>query len=282
MLLVVAFLLIAMSGRSSTPASEENFLVAILTPGAILPIAAFAKGEWTAVWTDSYGDIDAPLPGVADVPVGWLGQPIPEHWTAWRNPSGEESLRVNGLERQGCEGPAYILVTPTRFAPRGAVDTMHIGLATAPARRTLGIARDSTAQPPASVRAAITRAVLSLGGISPVLQWLIRPVGSDRNVRFFETRERGLGSLKHPGIGIVEGWLQLNGAHVKILDAQFEGCGNEEMATLPCIIPIGVIPFDDHEVWVMERPTGETNSFQMWRVDDHSARPILGFDAGGC
>jgi hypothetical protein len=39
---------------------------------------------------------------------------------------------------------------------------------------------------------------------------------------------------------------------------------------------------DDFVLGVLEHPEGETESFELWRVDSKSATMILRFDAGGC
>lgn len=265
---------------TTASASQDDFVLGVFEASAILPIATYVSGRWSNPWDVSYGKDGDPLPGLDAVPKEWLGQALPEQWSLRFSAGPVTTVRAKALERYGCEGPAS-LTTDYVAPPRGTIDSGHPGIVVAPDHPSLALRKIPIRGVPPAMLAAVRRDGERQGLASTRLRWLIQAGEPTDALYYYETRESKVPDAAEPRI--IRGWIGHDDAgRWRIFGSAVTYCGNEEKATLPCEIPLGVLRFADYTLWVLEQPRGETGSFDLWRIDRRGARLILNADAGGC
>ena len=76
-------LLNALAAQSAVQSRPAPFVLGVFYEGGmILPVARFNGTRWLNTWPaaeDNEGDVSS----LKDIPVRWLGKPVPVKWTVW-------------------------------------------------------------------------------------------------------------------------------------------------------------------------------------------------------
>jgi hypothetical protein len=275
-LLAVSLVAVALALPLGIRAQPADFIVGVLTWDSILPLARYSAGKWINDWPGPEED-EARFPALHEVPMSWLGQAVPRTWSVWFARGGSTSVTVSATKRYGgCESPVALQLSAAPPLPPNAIDGMHPGVATFPSRPAERIRLLAERTVSDALRLEIVRAARRLGDRSASTKWLF----STGRVYYFENRVKRIGASKWPMTG--QGWVHRSDTGAfRVVHITRTGCENED-GSLPCLIPIGAFRFGDHEVWVMEHPTGETGAFELWQVTRDAATMVLSINHGGC
>ena len=261
----------------------EDTVLAVVTYSHLLPIARLSADGWVDTWPGSEEE-EVPVPALNDIPTAWLGRRVPTEWTVWFTAGGSTRVLINGTQRYGgCQSPPALTMTRPQAVPSGAFDDIHLGIAT----NTAQIVHSLRALPPNSrpvrARAAIATAAKQVVGRDHGISSMYESGAGQNTVYYYETREAKLPGRDWPSL--VRGWLRRNAqGTLRGVGAEIHACGYDGPVARPhsCLIPLGVLRQPDHELWVMERPQGETHAFELWKITPATAERILVADAGGC
>ena len=119
------------------------------------------------------------------------------------------------------------------------------------------------------------------------IDWLYRSAGADPGALYFEASKR---PTPPPGERLtLRGWLRLaaDGSVVPIrIDTEIrldeEQPDDESISNVSDLIPLGVVPVRDRDVWVMEVHYTESADFALYEIGDATVRDVLRVDGGGC
>jgi len=312
------------AGRLSfaqTPAQPASFAVAVHENETLLPLARYEQGRWLNTWPEPDED-SKPVPALKDIPVAWLGRPIPSEWTLWLVGGGTSPVRVTGTDRSGgCVVSPKLTLSETRFPPEGSFDQVHPGLATTDAAAVDGIemlvgrSRSTRSTETEAILRRIEPAIAALfaarereaiaadvngdgkpntsltparvAALTPQIDWLYRPHGTPDGVLYFEASKRTDATALESVT--VRGWLVLGAAASPVtlgVDAYVahdeELKAPDSLANVSTRIPLGVVRAGGRAFWFLEAPTGESGGFEVYDVAATSARRLLYVDAGGC
>jgi hypothetical protein len=123
-------------GQVRTDAME--LIVAASRPVGLLPIARFTGSTWINTWPQPEEE-GVPVPGLSDIPIGWLGQAAPRDWRLWGRDGATSKMRIAGTARErGCSGSIVLTPDQNPELPEGlAVNTDQ------PVEPVLALNRDS-------------------------------------------------------------------------------------------------------------------------------------------
>jgi catechol 2,3-dioxygenase-like lactoylglutathione lyase family enzyme len=307
--------------KALASANPASFAVAVTEGDTLLPIARYGAGGWLNTWPEPEED-SKEVPALADVPVAWLGGPVPPEWNLVFAIGGSTPVQIAGTERTGgCVVSPKLKMRNPPVPPAGSFDEIHAGLATtnggvvAAVRQIVSRAGSGTTstddalvkrlQPvvqslfDAHEQKALERARTSDGSsttamspallakATPTIDWMYRSLGADPSVLYVEASKR---PMPAPGERLgVSAWLRLaaNGDVVPLrVDAGIElddaPPGDDSITNVPDQVPLGVINVGGRDVWFMEAHFSESADFLLYEVAPTVVRRILRVDGGGC
>src|SRR5215470_13851865 len=97
-----------------TVAESSSFVVGIADRdtkgGYIEPVVRFDGSKWVNTWPEA-AEMNVPATPLDQIPVAWLGEPVPREWTL-RSSAGESlAARIVSTQRGGsCSGRIQLIV----------------------------------------------------------------------------------------------------------------------------------------------------------------------------
>lgn len=297
----------------SKPTASDSFLVAVVEGDELLPLARHRNGRWQRVWPEA-AEEDVPVPGLDDVPVGWLGEAVPRSWIVWLPGYDRREAKVAAVTRpnRGCGAQPRLVLTASTGPD---ADSTKYGLAaTAPievsrlsrlresdpawaavhafAVRWLDERRDIDFDARASDFDEVDRREvqrLASTDLPTTMAPLYRLSSGDEVTYYFEAFRQvavSWGAIEHR----VYGWLRAGrgGTSLQPLDVA-SGVG-EGHAPHPddhdyyklIRDPAGVFRIGNRNLWVMFEAPGEGMWFRLYDVSRQDVRLLVESAGEGC
>jgi hypothetical protein len=118
----LALLVLVCAATTVTSQSAERpftvgYLQTIDRVGMLEVLVRFTGEKWVNTWEGSGGQT-APVLPLDQIPLSWLGKPVPRQWTAWTSDGRSRLVRVTGTARgPACEAPTVLTLAPADVGP---------------------------------------------------------------------------------------------------------------------------------------------------------------------
>ena len=308
LLLLVATLLSAAAVAMPAGQTEPPLIVAyIADAGELVPVARFDGKTWRNTWPEPI-ELDAPLPvrELREIPLAWLGQPVPLTWTTWPRPTGSpQTVRVTGVDRDGACVQAITLTTSPRNMPAEGLAFSRPTTVTAiiesspesdrlrrdvvphfkdalrpPGTPASGAERRETGQQVLALASADDEFAAEHVDLHTLLQ---DPVA---HVFFIEAWRQypGIPSDTHDDALSYRGWFRREaggGGRLIPIAASLTTFSTAE-GKLPRYTPIGILRMRAGAIWVMAEWGIESQTIVLFEVSGRGVRTLTSADISGC